>query len=63
MSNSNQKKLCTPESCPFASNDGQKRGMTSWGMGPEGWESARLRHQNHCEHSNKCADCGKELNL
>ena len=49
---------CVPGNCPFAVDTTWP--PKAWGMGPEGWESARIRHQNHCKH-NICSNCGKEL--
>lgn len=58
--NNGLKDECTYGNCPFAPQP-PNQAMVGWGMGPEGWENARIRHQQHCKHANRCADCGKEL--
>ena len=44
------------KNCPFCPPE---LDLESWGMGPEGWELARKRHDD--EHTCKCLECGQPI--
>lgn len=60
MDNKEKQNECTPGNCPFAVDNNPNSPHRAWGMSPEGWEQARIRHQDHCKR-NICPSCGKSL--